>query len=345
MEAKEIISKNRMKVQGVLNVTGEMEAKGRLTARSISGDSVSVRSIHTKHLEIAEKMISKGTLRAEEGDFGKELKTNDLVVKGTIRCTGRESLVTMGSVQMKGLDAVAITTRTLQVNDTLSTSGVTVTGKGNRKARLDVVNGTIRADDMISTGLMSSKTIKSETGDVRGLLQARNLTVTMFGKFRQLNSTEAHVRSLTADLMDVKKRLQVSGGAIVAMNGIQSKADCKVEGTLVSEKGRFREELVVTGALSANNIVANKNITSKDSLVSRSIDVKRGHLENAKVDTLVSDKITAGSMVVNQSFTSTGEFKAINNATVYGKLIADGTLFVTSTIQSEENIHAKGDLR
>lgn len=352
IEAKEIVAKSKLRVNGVLNVTsdttiaGKLEARGQLVAKTISSDSVGARSITAKKLDVSEKMNVKGTLRAEEGEFVKELKANDLQVKGTLRCSGKESLVTTGSVQMNGLEAATITTKNLKVKENLDAASLTVSGKDNRKARLDVLNGTVRTSEVISTDSISTPMLKCDASTVKKMLQTQNLTVHEFAKIRNVNvSMEAHVRQLSVDSMDVNKKLKVSGGVIVAMNGIHSKHDCKVEGTLISNKGRFKEGVGVAGVLTADEIVAKKNITVTGTLISKAIDIKDGHAKNFNVDKLFGNTITAEAMVVDQSFTSKGEFKAINNATVNGMLTVNGALSTASAIYSEGYIHAKGDLR
>ena len=330
------------------SIVGSLEVKNNLGARSIQSHSIDSNSVLVAQLDVTEKMRVRGTFHAEEGgDFGKEVRANgDLVVRGTLRCTGKESLVVNGNAQMKALDAGSVTVKHVQVGHSMETPSLrVVAGKGGGGGKLDVVDGTIRGGRISSTESMSTNALHCENATVRGGIQAQNLTVRDYALLRYANvSAEANMRQLHVDSMTVHKKLSVVGGPIVAVHGVQSKMDCRIDGTLQSTKGRFQDEVVVNGILTGHEIVAKKNITT-GALISNNVDIKSGSAMNFNVVHLDSDIVSAQSMSVNQSLTTKGQFVALHDASVNGVLSVHGKVYTSSSIQSEGDITSQGHLR
>ena len=362
---------SNLEISKNLNVNSEASISGTLYARSIAGIGIGgnghgdgndsslkivSKSILTKQMDVSDKMSIKGIMKAEDGEFKNELRAKDLVVKGKLSIKGSG-----------GVDANVINARKIVASDNIETqnliigsspssssssSASTAAGpkKPIRRGSLDIRDGTIRAYQIQSSNSITTPTLTCDHSIIKQTLQAQNITAKGVVTLRQLHvGMEGTMKNLYVDTIDVKRKLTVLGGALVALHGIQAQKDVNVNGTLIANKGRMgKGGMDVMGKVTALEVQVRQNISIADTLLSKHMEVRNGYVLNMDAKKLDSEDVNVrGKMSIEDtgSFVSNGEFKAVKDAFVKGVLLIDGNISVSTGVYSKGEISTDGDLR
>ena len=361
---------SNLEISKNLNVNSEASISGTLYARSIAGigngdgnDSslkIVSKSILTKQIDVSDKMSIKGIMKAEDGEFRNELRAKDLVVKGKLSIKGSG-----------GVDANVINARKIVVSDNIETQNLIIGSSSSpsssesasastaaaagpkkpiRRGSLDIRDGTIRAYQIQSSNSITTPTLTCDHSIIKQTLQAQNITAKGVVTLRQLHvGMEGTMKNLYVDTIDVKRKLTVLGGALVALHGIQAQKDVNVNGTLIANKGRMgKGGMDVMGKVTALEVQVRQNISIADTLLSKHMEVRNGYVINMDAKKLDSEDVSVrGKMSIEDSgsFVSKGEFKAVKDAFVKGVLLIDGNISVSTEIYSKGEISTDGDLR
>ena len=355
-----------------LNVNSEASISGTLYARSIAGigngdgnDSslkIVSKSILTKQIDVSDKMSIKGIMKAEDGEFRNELRAKDLVVKGKLSIKGSggvdanvinaRKIVVSDNIETQNLIIGSSSSSSESASASASASASTAAGpkKPIRRGSLDIRDGTIRAYQIQSSNSITTPTLTCDHSIIKQTLQAQNITAKGVVTLRQLHvGMEGTMKNLYVDTIDVKRKLTVLGGALVALHGIQAQKDVNVNGTLIANKGRMgKGGMDVMGKVTALEVQVRQNISIADTLLSKHMEVRNGYVINMDAKKLDSEDVNVrGKMSIEDSgsFVSKGEFKAVKDAFVKGVLLIDGNISVSNGVYSKGEISTDGDLR